>query len=152
MPNSLHHVVMCSHDADKFITFLNEVVGMEVQTQFAVPGEVLETTLGWPPSDGAMLTMLGQGDAGLIEVLDVPESVRDIAPEGLTALSFLTDDYDVMKDKARQQTGDVTVLFDDVPGVNLFVCTMGGVPMEFMGAYSVDGAASLTASNGDDPK
>jgi hypothetical protein len=55
-----------------------------------VPGEVLEKTLGWPPSDGADITMVGAGDAGLIEVLDVPEHLRDIAPEGLAALSFLT--------------------------------------------------------------
>ena len=93
MAKNLHHVVMCSHSADTFITFLTDVVGMDVQSQFAIPGEVLETTLGWPPSDGAMLTMLGSGDAGLIEVLDVPEKLRDTAPEGLTALSFLADDY-----------------------------------------------------------
>ena len=76
-----------------FIGFLTDVVGMEVQFQLRVPGEVLETTLGWPPSDGADLTMLGSGDAGLIEVLDVPEHLRDVAPEGLAALSFLTDDF-----------------------------------------------------------
>ena len=61
---------------------------MEIQAQFRVPGEVLETTLGWPPSDGADLTILGDGDAGLVEVLDVPEQLREAAPEGLAALSF----------------------------------------------------------------
>lgn len=30
-----------------------------------------------------------------------------------------------------------------VPGVDLFFCTMGGVPIEFMGAY-VPGATSET--------
>jgi hypothetical protein len=133
---------MCSHSAGTFIKFLTDVVGMGIQSQFDLPGEVLETTLGWPPSDGATLTMLGSGDAGLIEVLDVPEKLRDTAPEGLTALSFLADDYDAMQSNARAMAGDVTVLFDDVPGVNLFICTMGGVPMEFMGAYDV-GAAAL---------
>lgn len=110
---------MCSHSADSFITFLTDVVGMDVQSQFALPGEVLETTLGWPPSDGATLTMLGSGHAGLIEVLDVPEKLRDTAPEGLTALSFLADDYNAVQEKAHTMVGDVTVLFDDVPGVNL---------------------------------
>ncbi len=138
MPNHLHHVVMCSHSADTFIKFLTDVVGMDVQSQFPLPGEVLETTLGWPPSDGATLTMLGSGDAGLIEVLDVPEKLRDTAPEGLTALSFMAENYHAMQDKARATTGEVTVLFDDVPGVDLFICTMGGVPMEFMGNYDAD--------------
>jgi hypothetical protein len=40
--------------------------------------------------------------------------------------------------------GDVTVLFDDVPGVNLFICTKGGVPMEFMGGYDVDSSTVVT--------
>jgi hypothetical protein len=46
---------------------------------------VLEATLGWPPSDGADVTMPG-GDSG-------------------------------------------------VAGVWLFLCTMGSVPVEFMGGY-----------------
>ncbi|HEX9175011.1 VOC family protein [Mycobacterium sp.] len=138
MPKQLHHVVMCSHSADALVRFLTDVVGMEVQHQFRVPGEVLEKTLGWPPSDGADLTMLGSGVAGLIEVLDVPEHLRATAPEGLTALSFLTDDVRNVQDKARDYASDVTVLDAGVPGVDLFFCTVGGVPMEFMGSYEAE--------------
>ena len=139
---------MRSHSASTFIAFLTDVVGMEVQGQFQVPGEILETTLGWPPSDGAEVTMLGSGDAGLIEVLDVPEHLRAIAPEGLAGLSFLTDDYVNVQNKARAVVDDVTVLFGEVPGVDLFFCTMGGVPMEFMGAYDAESAATVAASGG----
>ena len=127
---------MRSHSASTFIQFLTDVVGMEIQTQFRVPGEVLETTLGWPPSEGADVTMLGSGDSGLIEVLDVPEHLRDIAPEGLAALSFLTDDFSGAHDKAMTFANDVTRLDSGVPGVDLFFCTIGVVPMEFMGAYA----------------
>jgi catechol 2,3-dioxygenase-like lactoylglutathione lyase family enzyme len=146
LPNQLHHVVMRSHSAVTFIQFLTDVVGMEIQTQFRVPGDVLETTLGWPPSDGADVTMLGGGNAGLIEVLDVPEHLRDVAPEGLAALSFLTDDYNAVQDRAKTMASDVTVLFGDVPGVNLFFCTMGGVPIEFMGGYDADNVPATVAS------
>src|SRR5689334_17428454 len=104
---------MRSHSAETFVKFLTDVVGMDVQTRFHVPGEVLETTLGWPPSDGAEVTMLGGGDAGLIEVLDVPEHLRDVAPEGLAALSFLADDYRGVQNRARTMADDVTVLFGD---------------------------------------
>jgi hypothetical protein len=38
MPNHLHHVVMLSHSATRFIGFLIDVVGMEVQHSFRVPG------------------------------------------------------------------------------------------------------------------
>ena len=109
---------------------------MEVQFQMRVPSEVLEATLGWPPSDGADVTMLGSGDSGLIEVLDVPEHLRDVAPEGLAALSFLTDDFGGARDKAGTFTNDVAQLDTGFPGVDLFFCTMGGVPIEFMGAYA----------------
>ncbi len=139
---------MRSHSASTFIQFLTDVVGMDVQHSFRVPGEVLETTLGWPPSEGADVTILGSGDAGLIEVLDVPEKLRDVAPEGLAALSFLTDDYGNVKDKAQTFANDVTVLNTMVPGVDLFFCTMGGVPMEFMGSYEADAAQAAASAGG----
>jgi hypothetical protein len=148
LPNQLHHVVMRSHSAGTFIQFLTDVVGMDIQAQFHVPGEVLEATLSWPPSEGADVTMLGSGDSGLVEVLDVPENLREFAPEGLAAMSFLTDDYHNVQDKARTMAPDVTVLFGDVPGVNLFFCTMGGVPIEFMGSYDAD-SVSATVATGD---
>jgi hypothetical protein len=137
---------MRSHSANTFIQFLTDVVGMDVQNSFRVPGEVLQTTLGWPPSDGADVTILGSGVAGLVEVLDVPEHLREFAPEGLAALSFLTDDYDSVKDKAQTFANDVTVLDTMIPGVDLFFCTMGGVPMEFMGSYEVDAAQAAAPS------
>jgi catechol 2,3-dioxygenase-like lactoylglutathione lyase family enzyme len=148
LPNQLHHVVMRSHSASTFIQFLTDVVGMDVQHSFRVPGEVLQTTLGWPPSDGADVTILGSGNAGLIEVLDVPENLREVAPEGLAALSFLTDDYSNVKEKAQTFANDVTVLNTMVPGVDLFFCTMGGVPLEFMGSYAADAAQAAASAGG----
>ena len=147
MPNQLHHVVMLSHSATRFIQFLTDVVGMEVQHSFRVPGAILETTLGWPPSEGADVTILGSGAAGLVEVLDVPDQLRPAAPEGLAALSFMADDYNTMQAKARQFAGDVSVLDTGVPGVDLFICTVGGVPMEFMGSYEAE-AMEVSAADG----
>ncbi|MGZ6780114.1 MAG: VOC family protein [Mycobacterium sp.] len=135
MPKHLHHVIVRSHSASTFIAFLTDVVGMEVQFSLRVPGEVLEKTLDWPPSDGAEVTMVGSGDAGLIEILDVPEHLRDIAPEGLAALSFLTDEFDRTQSASSAYANDVTVFDTGTPGVELFFCTMGGVPIEFMGSY-----------------
>ncbi len=148
MPAHLHHVVMRSHSAQTFVAFLKDVVGMEVQFQMRVPGEILEKTLGWPPSDGADVTMVGTGDAGLVEVLDVPPQLRDIAPEGLAALSFLTDDFAGVREKATSFADDVTALDMGMPGVDLFFCTIGGVPMEFMGAYAPEAnSGTIEATN-----
>ena len=88
--------------------------------------------------------MLGSGDSGLIEVLDVPEHLRDIAPEGLAALSFLTEDFSGVRDKAKNFANDVTPIDMGVPGVNLFFCTMGGVPIEFMGAYDPEANSEIS--------
>jgi hypothetical protein len=134
---------MRSHSAATFIQFLTDVAGMAVQAQFRVPGDVLEATLKWPPSDGADITILGSGTAGLIEVLDVPEHLRHVAPEGLAALSFLTDEFAAVQKRAGEFADDVTVFEAGVPGVELFFCTMGGVPIEFMGGYAVDGAGRI---------
>lgn len=126
---------MLSHSAATFIAFLTDVVGMTVQHEMHVPGPVLEATLGWPPSDGADVTILGSGDSGLIEVLDVPAHLRDVAPEGLAALSFLTDDFARSQEAAKSHASDVTLFDAGYPGVELFFCTVGGVPIEFMGAF-----------------
>ena len=136
MGKQLHHVVMRSHSAKTFVAFLTDVIGMEVAFELRVPSEVLERTLGWPPSDGADVTMVGTGDAGLIEVLDVPEHLRAQVPEGLAALSFLTDEFQHTREAAKRFANDVTVFDTGTPGVDLFFCTMGGVPVEFMGAYA----------------
>ncbi len=143
MPN-LHHVVMRSHSAHTFTAFLAEVMGMEVQFRMHVPGEVLQKTLGWPPSDGAEVTMLGTGDTGLIEVLDVPEHLRNAVPEGLAALSFMAADFADTRARASAFAADVTMLDTGVPGVDLFFCTMGGVPIEFMGAYAPEANSDIS--------
>jgi hypothetical protein len=136
--SQLHHVVVRSHSADQFIKFLTNVAGMSVQAAFRVPGEVLETTLKWPPSDGADITILGTGTAGLVEVIDVPEHLRTVAPEGLAALSFMTDDFAGTQERAGAFADDVTVFDAGGSGVDLFFCTMEGVPIEFMGGYALD--------------
>jgi hypothetical protein len=136
MSGQLHHVVMCSHAADSFVTFLTEVAGLAIQQQFHVPSTLLESTLGWPRSDGAQVTMLGTGDSGLIEVLDVPSSLREAVPEGLAGLSFLSGDAAGVRARAAASGHDPRPIDVGVPGFDLFFCTVGGVPIEFMGGFS----------------
>ena len=136
MSGQLHHVVMCSHSADAFVTFLTEVAGLAIQQRFHVPSELLESTLGWPPSDGTQVTMVGSGDSGLIEVLDVPSSLRHSVPEGLAGLSFLSGDAAGVRARAEASGHDPKPIDVGVPGFEPFFCTVGGVPIEVMGGYS----------------
>jgi hypothetical protein len=135
MSSQLHHVVMCSHSADDFVTFLTDVVGMTIQQQFYVPGELLQSTLGWPTSSGTQVTMVGSGDCGLIEVLDVPAPLREAVPEGLAALSFLSDDARGVRERADASAHDTRSIDIGVPGYELFFCSVGGVPIEIMPSY-----------------
>ena len=136
MSSHLHHVVMCSHSANDFVAFLTDVVGMTIQQQFHVPGELCESTLGWPPSSGTQVTMLGSGDSGLIEVLDVPAALHEVVPEGLAALSFLPTDAGRVRQRAQASAHDTRSIDIGVPGYELFFCTVGGVPIEIIGGYS----------------
>ena len=47
-----------------------------------------------------------------------------------------TDEFRRTHDAAKSFAGDVTIFDTGTPGVDLFFCTVGGVPVEFMGAYA----------------
>ena len=87
--------------------------------------------------------MVGSGDCGLIEVLDVPAPLREVVPEGLAALSFLSNDAGRARERAEASAHDVKSIDIGVPGFELFFCTVGGVPIEFMGGYSANIDGSL---------
>ena len=55
-------------------------------------------------------------------------------------MSFLTEDFAANYDAAKRYASDVTLFDAGVPGVDLFFCTMGGVPIEFMGGFAADQA------------
>jgi hypothetical protein len=50
----------------------------------------------------------------------------------------MTDELASTQDKACAFANDVTVFDAGGSDVDLFFCTMGGVPIEFMGGYPVD--------------
>jgi hypothetical protein len=54
----------------------------------------------------------------------------------LAALSFLTDEFDRTQHAANAFASDVTVFDSGTPGIDLVFCTIGGVPVEFMGSYA----------------
>ena len=51
-------------------------------------------------------------------------------------MAFLADDVPTARAKAKTFAPDVTMLDTGVPGVDLYFCTMGGVPVEFHGRLS----------------
>jgi hypothetical protein len=104
----------------------------------AVPraGRTARIDLGVAALERNAVTMVGSGDCGLIEVLDVPAPLREVVPEGLAALSFLSNDAGRVRGRADASAHDMRSIDIGVPGFELFFCTVGGVPIEFMGGYS----------------
>lgn len=87
MSKQLHHVVMSSYSADTLIKFFNEVVGLETQHQFPVPGHVFETkptfaenSKAWPiwADTTKMVDLLGPNRVSIREgVRRTIEAARD---------------------------------------------------------------------------
>ena len=76
--------------------------------------------------------MVGSGDCGLIEVLDAPAPLREWCPKALRRCRFCpTTGAAHANVRTRRHTSQVDHI--GVPGYELFFCTVGGVPIEFMG-------------------
>jgi catechol 2,3-dioxygenase-like lactoylglutathione lyase family enzyme len=129
-----HHVVCYTHDPDSLVGFLTEVVGLKVLQKFAVPGETLTATMGWPPSDGADSWMLGEGSAGLVEVLSVPETLQDRIAPGLAAVSFAVRDLEAMVEAARKRVEVTEPARFVTDGIQLesSTCKIAGLDVEFV--------------------
>jgi catechol 2,3-dioxygenase-like lactoylglutathione lyase family enzyme len=133
MTKAAHHVVVHSHDAETFVRFLTEAIGMPVLHKMDVTSEMLEATMGWPPNDGTRLWVLGEGDHGLVEVVDVPPSLRDRVRDGLAVLSFTTRDLAGATSRAAEFAAAAPEAFDTgIPGVDAALCDIGGVQVELM--------------------
>jgi hypothetical protein len=133
MASGAHHIVIHTNSREDVVGFLNQVVGMAVLHELDIPTELLEKTMGWPPSEGTRICTLGEGDSGLVEVVGIPPSLRGVAHEGLAVLSFLTEDLDSTLDRAERWTrGRVTRFDTGVPGVDAALCTVDGITVEFM--------------------
>lgn len=134
MPSSSHHVALLTDDPDAVHTFLTEVVGLDVHLRFRVAGADLERTAGWPPSEGAAVTMYGRPPAGIVEVLAIPEALRGEVRPGIWLTSFATGDVERLVEAARARgfapTDPLTV--DGEVRLTASMVEVGGVTWELV--------------------
>lgn len=134
MPAASHHVACLTDDPDAVHRFLTEVVGLPVHLTFTVSGEDLARTAGWPPSDGAAVTMYGRPPAGIVEVIAIPESLRDRVTPRLWLVSFATAEVRSFVDRARDvglAPTDPTPTRGDVD-ITTAIVDVGGITWEFV--------------------
>ena len=139
MAANAHHVVIHSNSPGEVISFLQEAVGLSVLHELDIASGMLEQTMGWPPNEGTRICTLGAGASGLVEVVGIPPSLRDVVPDGLAVLSFLTEDLDSTLERADRWTrGRVTRFDTGVPGLNAALCTVDAVRIEFMQRHAAN--------------
>ena len=100
MAKRSHHIACVTDDPDAVIGFLTDVIGLELTGRLHAPGDATSTILGWPENDGAQGWMLGQGPGGLVEVIEIPEALRDRVQPGFALASFSIPD---LEDRVEQR-------------------------------------------------
>lgn len=132
-PPLRHRVVVHCQTPGNFVGFLTDVVGMTVHTEMDLASELLEQAMGWPPSEGTHLWILGDRDHPSIHVMAIPPSLSGQVPDGLAVLSFTTDNLAKVLSETQPFTASP---FSSLPaaasGVDAAIGVIEGVPVEFM--------------------
>ncbi len=94
MPRSLSHVVVLTHDLDEVVRFCGEVAGIAAVTRYPIPAADLEMLFGWPGlQEPVAAAFVGEGPGGL-DLVEVPESLRDDVAPGMRLLAVVNRDVD----------------------------------------------------------
>ena len=134
MPSASHHVACVTDDPEAVHRFLTEVVGLAEHLRFRVSGDDLSRTAGWPPNDGADVTMYGRPPAGIVEVIAIPEALRGQVEPRLWLVSFATAEVRSFVDRARAiglAPSDPAPTRGDVD-ITTSIVEVGGVTWEFV--------------------
>lgn len=101
MPNSLSHVVVLTDDLDAVLRFLTEVAGMRDVLRYETVPEQVHALFEWPVEHGrAAGAFVGQGP-GAVDVLEIPEALRDTVRPGVRLLAVVNRDAAGAGERAR---------------------------------------------------
>jgi catechol 2,3-dioxygenase-like lactoylglutathione lyase family enzyme len=133
MASRSHHVACVTDDPEAVVAFLQDIVGLEVTGRLVAPGDATTAILGWPENDGAEGWMLGQGPGGLVEVIRIPDELRDRVTPGFALISFATPDIEGIVERCREH-GVAVAEPVHTPSLGLTgtVATVGGLAFELL--------------------
>lgn len=134
MTRRSHHVACLTHDREKVIEFLTEVIGLERQMELHAPPESCTAILGWPDDNpGADGTMLGEGPGGIVEVIQIPDSIADRVEAGIALASFATQDIESQLEECAERGIETSGLVEtDELGMAGAVAHVGGLDFELV--------------------
>ena len=92
MPKSLSHVVVLTDDLDAVLRFLTEVANVSGVAPYETEPEDVASMFGWPLEHGATRgAFVGEGPGG-VDVVEIPEALRDTVRPGARLLAVVNRD------------------------------------------------------------
>jgi catechol 2,3-dioxygenase-like lactoylglutathione lyase family enzyme len=92
VPKGIFHAVVATDDLDASLRFLVDVCGIGPVRRYSTPGSALSSVLGWPPGEyEATAAIVGQ-PPGMLDVVEVPASLRGAVAPGVQLLAVATPD------------------------------------------------------------
>jgi hypothetical protein len=134
MPSRVFQVVLFTDQVDEAARFLVDVVGLTDPRWFDVPGENNARAFGWPPEAGSRRVVLGDGP-GMIELVEIPASLRGTVAPGVAWLAFATPDVEGHAERSSAagcETGPVLTFDGADEPATLAGVRVGGLPFEFI--------------------
>jgi hypothetical protein len=136
MPKSLSHVVVFTDDLASVVRFLTDVAKVPAVNPYDVKPEDLHVLFGWPlETGGANGAFVGEGP-GSIDVLEIPESLRDTVRPGVRLLAVVNRDANAAGEAAINAGFDVRGPFQTTAAtgqpMSLVEVTAGGIPFELV--------------------
>ena len=100
MPARLSHVVVLTDDLDAVLRFMTDVAKLRPIARYETQPADVEALFGWPLEHGrARGAFVGEGP-GSVDVLEIPEALRDTVRPGVRLLAVANRDAEAARDTA----------------------------------------------------
>jgi catechol 2,3-dioxygenase-like lactoylglutathione lyase family enzyme len=131
--SGIHHVAAVTDDPDAVAWVLREVLGCGSVSPVRADGAAASALLGWPDSPGVDGFITSPGRGGMIEVIPIPEQLRDTVSPGVALLSYAVRDIEdriaLCRSKGIEVSDPVRVT-NETMDATLARFVVGGIPFE----------------------
>ncbi|HVM64987.1 MAG TPA: VOC family protein [Acidimicrobiales bacterium] len=94
MPKGIFHAVVATDDLGGSLHFLTEVCGIGPVQPYSPTPASLASVLGWPPGDYATSGAIVGQPPGMLDLVEIPPSLRGMVTPGVALLAIATPDVE----------------------------------------------------------
>jgi catechol 2,3-dioxygenase-like lactoylglutathione lyase family enzyme len=136
VPSSLSHVVTFTHDLDAVLAFVEEHARLGPVHRYEAEPQGLADLFGWPVAQAATRgALVGEGP-GTLEIVEVPEALRDRVAPGLALLAVPHRDTaslaGALAAAGAAPHGPVTMAAPGGLQLRIVTAVAGGLPFELV--------------------